>query len=171
MSVTTTTATTATTATATAPAKPLTATTTGTATAPAKPLTAATTTATAPARRLIIGGLTAAALAAAATAAVAAVGDLAGISLVVGGAPIPVSGFAVLTAIFSVVGLVLALVLTRTVRRPRTVFVRTTVVLTALSLVPDVAADAAVGTKMLLMLAHLIAAAIVIPAIARRLSI
>jgi hypothetical protein len=154
MSVTTTTATTATTATATAPTKPLT----------------ATTTATPPARRLIIGGLTAAALASAATAAVAAVGDFAGISLMVGGAPIPVSGFAVLTAIFSVVGLILALILTRTVRRPRTVFVRTTVVLTALSLVPDVAADAAVGTKMLLMLAHLIAAAIVIPAIARRLS-
>jgi hypothetical protein len=144
-----------------------TATTTATATAPAKPLTATTT---APARRLIIGGLTAAALASAATAAVAAVGDFAGVSLVVGGAPIPVSGFAVLTTIFSVIGLVLALILARTVRRPRTVFVRTTVVLTALSLVPDVAADAAVGTKMLLMLAHLVAAAIVIPAIARRLS-
>jgi hypothetical protein len=146
-----------------------TATTATTATTPAKPLTA-TTTATAPVRRLIIGGLTAAALASAATAAVAALGDLAGVSLVVGGAPIPVSGFAVLTAIFSVVGLALALVLARTVRRPRTVFVRTTIVLTALSLVPDVAADATVATKMLLMLAHLIAAAIVIPAIARRLS-
>ena len=86
--------------------------------------------------------------------------EAAGISLVVGGTPISVSGFAVLTAIFSVVGLILALILTRTVRRPRTVFVRTTVVLTALSLVPDVAADATVATKMLLMLAHLVAAAI-----------
>jgi hypothetical protein len=98
------------------------------------------------------------------------VGEATGISLVVGGAPIPVSGFAVLTAIFSVIGLILALILTRTVRRPRTVFVRTTVVLTALSLVPDVAADATAATKMLLMLAHLVAAAIVIPAITRRLS-
>jgi Family of unknown function (DUF6069) len=44
-------------------------------------------------------------------------------------------------------------------------------VLTALSLVPDVAADAAAATKMLLMLAHLVAAAIVIPAIARRLPV
>jgi hypothetical protein len=125
----------------------------------------------APAKSLVTGGLTAAAVAAVATATVAAAGEFAGISLVVGAAPIPVSGFAVLTAIFSVVGLVLALILTRTVRRPRTVFVRTTIVLTALSLVPDVAADATAATKMLLMLAHLVAAAIVIPAITRRLPV
>jgi len=124
----------------------------------------------APAKPLITGGLTAAAVAAAATATVAAAGEFAGISLVVGGAPIPVSGFAVLTVIFSVVGLVLALVLARTARRPRTAFVRTTIVLTALSLVPDVLADASAATKVLLMLTHVVAAAIVIPAIARRLS-
>jgi hypothetical protein len=124
----------------------------------------------APAKPLITGGLTATAVAAAATATVAAAGEFAGISLVVGGAPIPVSGFAVLTVIFSVVGLVLALVLARSARRPRTAFVRTTIVLTALSLVPDVAADASAATKVLLMLAHVVAAAIVIPAIARRLS-
>jgi hypothetical protein len=124
----------------------------------------------APAKPLITGGLTAAAVAAAATATVAAAGEFAGISLVVGGAPIPVSGFAVLTVIFSVVGLVLALVLARSARRPRTAFVRTTIVLTALSLVPDVLADASAATKMLLMLTHVVAAAIVIPAIARRLS-
>jgi hypothetical protein len=124
----------------------------------------------APAKPLITGGLTAAAVAAAATATVAAAGEFAGISLVVGGAPIPVFGFAVLTVIFSVVGLVLALVLARSARRPRTAFVRTTIVLTALSLVPDVLADASAATKVLLMLTHVVAAAIVIPAIARRLS-
>ncbi len=129
-----------------------------------------TTTAIAPAKPLITGGLIATAVAAAATATVAAVGQLAGISLAVAGAPIPVSGFAVLTAIFSVVGLGLALVLARRARRPRTAFVRTTIVLTALSLVPDVLADASVATKVLLMLTHVVAAAIVIPAIARRLS-
>jgi hypothetical protein len=75
----------------------------------------------------------------------------------------------VLTAVFSVVGLVLAAVLSRTVRHPRRAFVRTTVVLTVLSLVPDVIVDAAPGTRALLMLTHLVAAAIVIPAIARRL--
>ncbi|WP_433327818.1 DUF6069 family protein [Spirillospora sp. CA-294931] len=132
------------------------------------PATSITTTAST--RRLIAGGLTAAAVAAAATAAVAAAGDLAGISLAVGGKPIPPTGFAVLTAVFSVVGLGLALVLARTARRPRTAFVRTTIVLTALSLVPDVLADASTATKLLLMLTHLVAAAIVIPAVARRLS-
>jgi hypothetical protein len=48
--------------------------------------------------------------------------------------------------------------------------VRTTVALTVLSFVPDVIAPAAPATKALLMLTHVVAAAIVIPAIARRLS-
>ncbi|GAA1256903.1 hypothetical protein GCM10009609_20000 [Pseudonocardia aurantiaca] len=124
---------------------------------------------TAPAKPLITGGLTAAVVAAAVTATVAAAGEFAGISLAVGGTPIPMSGFAVLTVICSVVGLALALVLARSARRPRTAFVRTTIVLTALSLVPDVLADASAATKVLLMLTHVVAAAIVIPAIARRL--
>ena len=127
-------------------------------------------TTTAPAKPLVIGGLTAVAVAAAATATVAAAGEFTGISLVVGGAPIPVPGFVVLTALFSVVGLVLALVLARLARHPRTAFVRTTLVLTALSVVPDLLADAFVATKVLLMVTHMVAAAIVIPAIARRLS-
>jgi hypothetical protein len=88
----------------------------------------------------------------------------------VGGAPIPVLGFGMLTAIFSLVGLALAAVLSRTARHPRRAFVRTTVVLTVLSLVPDVIADAGPATKVLLMVTHLVAAAIVIPAVARRLS-
>ncbi|MFI7708789.1 DUF6069 family protein [Nonomuraea sp. NPDC049480] len=132
--------------------------------------TTVTATATSPAQPLVIGGLIAAVVAGAATAAIAAVGELTGISLVVGGTPLPVPGFGVLTVIFSAVGLVLALVLARSVRRPRTVFVRTTVVLTVLSLVPDVLVDAAPATRVLLMLAHVVAAAIVVPAIARRLS-
>jgi hypothetical protein len=120
-------------------------------------------------RPLVVTGVAAAALASVATSIVAAAGHAAGISLDVSGAPIPVSGFAMLTAIFSLVGLVLAVVLARFARRPRSIFVRTTVVLTALSLVPDVLADATWATKVLLMLTHLVAAAIVVPAIARRL--
>ena len=116
-------------------------------------------------------GVAAAAVASAATMTVAAVGHAAGVSLDMAGEPIPVSGFGVLTAVFSLVGLVLAAVLSRTARSPRTAFVRTTVVLTALSLVPDAIADAATATKALLMLTHLVAAAIVIPAVARRLSV
>jgi hypothetical protein len=124
----------------------------------------------APTKSLVLGGLSAAAIASVATAVIAAVGTLAGIGLVVGGSPIPVSGFASLTAIFSGAALVLALVLARKARRPRVVFVATTIVLTALSLVPDVVVDAAVATKLLLMVTHLVAGAIVIPAVARRLS-
>lgn len=135
--------------------------------------TAAPTTTTATAGRvtpLIVDGLVAACVAGVATAAVAAAADLSGISLAVGGAPIPAIGFTVLTVVFSVVGLVLALGLARWARRPRTTFVRTTVVLTVLSLVPDVLADAATVTKVVLMLTHVVAAAIVIPAVARRLA-
>ena len=119
----------------------------------------------------IVGaGLAATAVAALATSTVAAGGSAAGISLDVSGAPIPVSGFAVLTVLFSLVGVALAAVLARRARQPRRTFVRTTVVLTALSLVPDVVADATTDTRVLLMVTHLVAAAIVVPAVARRLS-
>ena len=113
------------------------------------------------------GGATTAA-AGIATSAVAAAGSAAGISLDVSGAPIPVSGFAVLTVLCSLVGLALAAVLARRARHPRSTFVRTTVVLTAPSLVPDLVVDAAPATKVLLMVTHLVAAVIVVPALARR---
>ena len=115
-------------------------------------------------------GLAATAVATAATMTVAAAGHAAGVSLDMAGEPIPVTGFGVLTAVFSLIGVVLAAVLAGRARSPRTAFVRTTVVLTALSLVPDAIADAASATKALLMVTHLVAAAIVIPAVARRLS-
>lgn len=120
---------------------------------------------------LIGHGVAAAVVASAATmAAAAAAGHAAGISLDMAGQPIPVSGFGTLTVIFSLVGVALAAVLSRTARRPRHIFLRTTVVLSALSLVPDALADSAPSTKALLMFAHLVAAAIVIPALARRTS-
>jgi hypothetical protein len=118
---------------------------------------------------LLAAGVAATAVASLATTAVAAAGQAAGVSLEVAGAPIPVPGFATLTAICSVVGLVIAAALSRWARRPRRAFVRTTVALTVLSLVPDLLADAAWSTKALLMLTHLVAAAIVVPAVARRL--
>jgi len=119
---------------------------------------------------LLRTGSAATVAAAAATALVAVTGQAAGLSLDMAGRPIPPSGFAVLTVIFSVVGLVIASGLRRFARRPRAAWIRTTVALTVLSLVPDLLADAAVSTKALLMLAHVVAAAIVIPAVARRLS-
>jgi hypothetical protein len=130
---------------------------------------AATTSAVPTIGSLLRGWAAATVVAAAATAAVATAGNAVGISLDVAGAPIPILGFASLTAMFSVVGLLIALGLRRFARHPRTAWIRTTVALTVLSLVPDVLADAATTTKLLLMVTHLVAAAIVIPTVARRL--
>ena len=58
----------------------------------------------------------------------------------------------------------------RAARHPRRTFVRTTVALTLLSLLPDVLADAGASTRPTLALTHIVAAAIVIPRLARRLS-
>ncbi|MFG1830930.1 DUF6069 family protein [Micromonospora chersina] len=133
--------------------------------------TATTTPATTSTFGALIGaGVLATVAASTATMAVAAAGHTAGISLDVADAPIPVTGFGVLTAAFSLVGVIIAALLSRFARRPRRTFVRTTVVLTVLSLVPDVIADAETSTKALLMLTHLVAAAIVIPAVTRRLA-
>ncbi|MFI5842164.1 DUF6069 family protein [Catenuloplanes sp. NPDC051500] len=133
--------------------------------------TEAATSSTTGIRRMLLEGLAAAIVAAVATAAVAAAGRAAGISLDVAGGPIPPSGFATLTVVFSLVGLVIAAGLRRFARRPRSTFVRVTVVLTLLSLVPDVIANAGWATRLLLILTHLVAAAIVIPVIARRLPV
>lgn len=118
---------------------------------------------------LVAPGLAAIAVASIATSAIAALGSAAGVSLDMAGEPIPVSGFATLTAVFSLIGLALAAGLRARARHPRRAFVRTTVVLTALSLVPDALADCAPSTRALLMTAHLVAAAVVVPALARRL--
>ena len=99
---------------------------------------------------LVATGLLAAAVAGGATVLVAAAGQVAGISLEVGGAPIPLSGFAGMTVICSIIGLVLAAVLARVARHPRTAFVRTTVVLTVVSLVPDLLAPHCLHMALLL---------------------
>ena len=119
---------------------------------------------------LLLAGSAATVAAAATTALVAVAGQAVGISTAVSGASIPPSGFAVLTVIFSVLGLGIAALLRRFARNPRTAWVRTTIALTVLSFVPDVLADATVATKVFLMVTHVVAAAIVIPAVARRLS-
>ncbi|AKU15084.1 DUF6069 family protein [Luteipulveratus mongoliensis] len=130
-----------------------------------------TTTARSTSYRALVGtGVVAAVVAAVATTTVAAVGNAAGISLDMAGEAIPAAGFGTLTVIFSVIGVVLAAVLARFARSPRSTFVRTTVALTALSFVPDAIADAAPGTKALLMASHVVAAVIVIPAVARKLA-
>lgn len=130
---------------------------------------AASTTAPGLGSMLLIGSAATVA-ASVATAAVAGAGQAIGVGTELAGAPIPAAGFAVLTAFFSAVGLIIATVLRRFASRPRTAWIRTTVTLTVLSFVPDVLADATTATKALLMLTHVVAAAIVIPAVARRLA-
>ena len=135
------------------------------------PATDATATAASPTvGSLLLAGSAATVAAGVATALVAAAAHAIGISTDMSGATIPASGFAVMTVIFSVLGLVIATALRRFARHPRTAWLRTTVALTVLSFVPDLLADAAVATKVLLMVTHVVAAAIVIPAVARRLS-
>jgi peptidoglycan/LPS O-acetylase OafA/YrhL len=114
-------------------------------------------------------GAVAGLVAAAATMAVAAAAGSLGVSLETApGETIPVIGFGQLTLFFTMVGVVIARVLGRRARQPRTMFIRTTVALTALSLIPDVLLHAEVATKLTLIATHLVAAAIVIPALAGR---
>jgi peptidoglycan/LPS O-acetylase OafA/YrhL len=105
-----------------------------------------------------------------ATSGFAAIAHALDVSLKVSGEAIPLAGFAQLTFIAAIIGTVLALVLSRRARRPRHTFVTTTLALTALSVVPDVLADAQTATRVTLALTHVIAAAIIIPALASRLS-
>jgi hypothetical protein len=102
--------------------------------------------------------------------AFAATADAAGVSLEVGGEAIPLVGFAQMTFLCSLIGTVLAVVFARRARNPQRLFVRTTVALTIVSFVPDVLADASTATRVALALSHVVAAAIVIPALARRLA-
>jgi hypothetical protein len=113
----------------------------------------------------VVSGL----VAAAATTAIAATADASGHAVVVGGEQIPLLGFAQLTIVGALLGLALAAVLNRRASRPHRTFVITTVVLTAASLLPDAVADATALSKLLLMTTHLVAAAIIVPVLARRL--
>ncbi|MGW0821647.1 DUF6069 family protein [Streptomyces sp. NPDC002845] len=86
-------------------------------------------------------------------------------------AEIPVGGFAGGVLFWSVAGIVLAVALARWAKRPARTLVVTTVALTALSLAgPAVAPHTATSTQVVLALSHLVAAAVIIPPLARRLS-
>ena len=112
--------------------------------------------------------LVAGTVAAAATTAIAAVAHAAGVSFEAGGNPIPLIGFAQMTFVGALLGLVIAW-LCRRATHPRAMFVRITVALTALSLVPDVTMSFDAASRTVLVLIHVAAAAIVVPVLARRL--
>jgi cytochrome bd-type quinol oxidase subunit 2 len=108
-------------------------------------------------------------VAAAATTAVAAGALAAGVPLEVDGEQIPLAGFAQLTLLCTVVGLVVAKALARWASRPQRTFAVTAVALTGLSFVPDLAIAATSATKVVLMATHVVAAVLVVPALAGRL--
>jgi|EndMetStandDraft_8_1072994.scaffolds.fasta_scaffold82260_2 peptidoglycan/LPS O-acetylase OafA/YrhL len=81
---------------------------------------------------------------------------------------IPVVGFAQLTLVGAVLGVLLASVIAKRARRPRHLFVTVTAVLTALSIVPDVLVDTDTSSKLVLAATHLLAAVIIVPALAAR---
>lgn len=108
--------------------------------------------------------------AAVATTAVAAVATGVDVPLEIDGEQIPLLGFAQLTLFCTAIGVVLAKALARWATRPQRTFLAATLALTVLSVVPDLAVTATAATKVVLIATHLVAAAIVIPAVARRLA-
>lgn len=130
------------------------------------------TTGSSPALRGVAAtGLVATLAAVAATTVTAALARAVGVEFVVadGEEPIPLPGFAVVTGIFAVVGVALAVALLRWSARPAEQFVRAAVTLTAISLLPPFlsAADAAAAGALVAL--HLVAAGVMIPALARGL--
>lgn len=123
-------------------------------------------------------GLAAAAAAAIVVTGLAELARSAGVSFLdpASNLAIPWDGFVVLTAGFSLIGVALAAVLARKAKRPRSTFVRTTVALTVLSIVPDfvqipgLSPDFDTASTWTLAALHLVAAAIVIPVLAGRLA-
>src|SRR5690349_20964365 len=112
--------------------------------------------ATSPKSRLWRAGLVSGAVGAAATTAIVLVARAAGEDVAVAGEQIPLAGFAQVVLVGALIGIVMAKVMARRADRPRTMFVRTTVALTALSIVPDILVDATPGTKLVLALTHVV---------------
>ncbi len=123
-------------------------------------------------RRLAVTGVVATLAAMTATTLGAALARAAGVDFAVpdgGDEAIPLGGFTVVTGFFSLVGVVIAAVLLRFSARPASRFVWTAVALTALSLAPPFLVGAAATTSVTLVGLHLVAAAVMIPALTRSL--
>ena len=106
-------------------------------------------------------GLATGAVAAVVTTVVAVALRALGVPLEIAGEEIPVAAFAQMVLLSTVVGIVLAR------RMSASTFVRTAIVLTAVSFIPDVLADTGTASKLGLILTHVVAAAVVIPRLAQ----
>ncbi|MEU8171212.1 DUF6069 family protein [Micromonospora sp. NPDC049004] len=102
-----------------------------------------------------------------ATTVVAALARDAGVDFAVpaGGETIPIPGFAVVTGVFSIVGIVIAAALLRWSTRPAARWVWTAVSLTAISLVAPLLCGGTAATVTALVGLHLVPAAVMIPAL------
>ena len=122
-------------------------------------------------RGLAVTGSIATLAAMVATTLAAALAQAVGVDFEVpeGGETIPLSGIAVVTGFFSLVGSVIAVALLRWSVRPAERFVWTTVTLTVISLVPPLLSGASTATTAALIGLHLVAAAVMIPTLARSL--
>ena len=86
-------------------------------------------------------------------------------------AAIPATGLAWAVAELGLIGIVIAVCLTRFAKRPRSTWKRTAWTLTALSLVPSlVAVTDSYATNIMLVISHLVAAVVIVPVIAARLA-
>jgi MYXO-CTERM domain-containing protein len=123
------------------------------------------------ARPILRVGVAASVAASLANVGLAAIARAADVSLRVpaDGDRIPVYAFAQVTLLWALVGVGLAAVLRRRAADPSRTFAVTTVVLTAVSLVPPFLVDADLSTALVLCATHVLAAAIVIPVLAVRL--
>jgi len=115
-------------------------------------------------RHLIRSGVLAGAVAAVCTTSVAAIALAANVKLEIN-QPIPLPAFAMWTVVGAALGVVLARVL---LERRR--FVVVTTAAACMSLIPAIAAPDNLGTKVVLVGSHLLAAAIIIPALSSQLA-
>jgi hypothetical protein len=124
-------------------------------------------------RGLVVTGLIAAVAAAATTTVLAALAMAVGVDFELpdGGESIPLLGFTQLTFMFSLVGIGIAAAVRRWSSQPARTFLRITLALTAISLVPPFLVDANPATVVSLLVIHLAAAAVVIPVLVRRLTV
>ena len=122
-------------------------------------------------RKLAVTGFIATLAAMLATTLAAVLAQAVGVEFIVsdGGELIPLSGIAIMTGFFSVVGVVMAAAFLRWSTRPAELFVRTAVTLTATSLVPPLLWGLGTATITALIGLHLVAATVMIPTLSRSL--
>ena len=122
-------------------------------------------------RKLVVTGVVAALAAVLATTLATVLAQAVGVDFEIpdDGETIPLSGIAVVTGFFSVVGVVIAVALLQWSARPAERFVWTAVSLTAISLVPPLLSGADTATITALLGLHLVAATVMIPTLVRSL--